>query len=414
MSRQRIRRERAEEIQAIWNGAVKADPYVMLDEIAAKIPRSHGGVGIAPCSLQVFALRAREQHGLEFWPLSKTPRSILSRAVTVEAVSVLDGIDAMVERASNRALDKQPGEIVLGEIPEGPYRHATVYIGDTHSTDADFMRDSLWSCLDRVARQLAKFRPEVLTIAMLGDMVTGNDIFRGQEIQNIVSKSHWQAAVGALLVKEIRARVQPTGVQAVRVFYVQGNHDKDRKGNYGLGVVHLAQSVYGEPISYAGDERTHNAGDGETPYHVLCVHGASNSRFRPQAPSFQDNLARRVADLNATRPLRDRIHRVEHGHTHWLDTAFQHSMSLAFDCVGGWQRNSRAALGLTQRPAGVVLHLFEDAQLTVIGVRPEPTVYEEELSRQTLEFDNLMRMGEMLKEAYLAEHPGLDAGAAAE
>jgi len=383
----------------------------MLRELAPLAPRRDGkGKGVAEQTLRRY--RSNIMHlypDIELIPFPKTAGHLRGiRETEIEKEVVLDGIDVMVSEAMIGQGDVFRSRRVLGKIPVGAYRHASLVVADAHSTDTDFMRDSLISAMTRAGDMIAEWKPDVLSLLIAGDWVSGNDIFRGQPLRNSISRSHWQAAVGAILLKEVYDIVKPKGVQAVEMIYVQGNHDRDRNGNYGFATVGLGVAVHGLPISYAGDELVHNLGDDETPHYALCVHGFSASRFRPQSPSFLDRMQRRVSDLNMLRTTEDRIHRVVHGHVHWLDTSFRHSLALTFDCCGGWQHNSRAALGKTQRPCGAILYLMADGKLAVKEVTPDSEVFYSELERGDLEFENLGRMSRYLKQAYLAEHPEED------
>lgn len=365
-----ISRQRAQRIlEEYWR--IKAEHPDWSDTaIAAAIPREDGGTGIAPGTLYNAKYYAKEE-------------SNFSRVAALKEY---------VARVADK-LPESPPSVTIQEAG------ATLAISDLHQCDADFLHDSFLSMLDRALAVLDEARPEQLTLVIAGDLVSGTGVFRGQEVRNIINMPHWQALVGAVFVDHIISQLKDI-ITTIKVIYVKGHHDVAQftRSELGWWVVDFLRRLANVEAHYYSTEVIINLGTPDCPHYAIVVHGSGYSRFRPQSPTFQENMIRHVMDLNTQRPPEQHIRRVISGHSHWLDVGFRISeWGLAFDSIGGWQRNRRLSLSFTSRPTGGILYLPGE-HLRIEEVRPDPDVVARETYDPRLAARNIVQVGELLAE----------------
>lgn len=262
-----------------------------------------------------------------------------------------------------------------------------VGLGDLHISDEDVMFRSIESTVDNLIDFLSKQDYANLKILNIGDIVSGTGIFYGQEYRNITSKSHWQTILAAYYLKEMVDRIKDeTEIEYVHFDNVKGNHDVANKGTNLAYYLTRDMQAYGLSAKYRGNYYIAN--------NIYQVHGYGRSSYRPQSPTFLRDMSNRIANLNNQG---EKINRVLSGHCHWLDVDFQYTLSLAFDMVGGFQRNARQELGRLQRPAGFIAYLPNKTPQKIV---PDPDIFRQEANDKELEFKNVTRIGNTLKRAY--------------
>lgn len=262
-----------------------------------------------------------------------------------------------------------------------------VGLGDLHLSDEDAMLESIESTTDNLIDFLNKQDHKNLKILNIGDIVSGTGIFYGQEYRNITSKSHWQTILGTYYLKKITERIKDeTQIEYIHFDNVKGNHDVANQGTNLAYYLTRDMQAYDLSAKYRGNYHISD--------NIYQVHGYGRSSYRPQSPAFLRDMSNRVANLN--NQGKD-IDRVLSGHCHWLDVDFQYTLSVSFDMVGGFQRNARQELGRLQRPAGFIAYLPNKSPKKI---KPDPDVFRQEANDEELEFKNVTRIGNILKEAY--------------
>lgn len=288
----------------------------------------------------------------------------------------------------NQMIEKTRMEAEKGHSrPEREVSQIKVALGDLHLSDEDVMFRSLESATDRLVDYLSEKDYEELIILNLGDTVSGTGVFYGQEYRNVVNTAHWQTLVGAMYQKKIRDKIiDESPISHVHFDLVKGNHDIAQRGtNLGYYLARDMQAL-GLSANYHGNFYISDE--------LYCVHGYGMSDYRPQSPKFLRAMTKRASNLNAEG---ENIERILSGHCHWLDTDFKYTINLSFDMVGGFQRNKRAELGRVQRPAGFIVYEPEERPYEI---RPDRDIFYEEANQEDLEFQNIERIGKLLKQAY--------------
>lgn len=283
-------------------------------------------------------------------------------------------------------------------IYDGP--HVTLALGDQHLTDEDCLYDTYISVVEKAVKRIAELRPGRVDVLELGDMISGEGIFRGQQVRNITNHLHWQTLVGAHELWKLSKMIEDGSGLVPRIFYIKGNHDEARSsgGNLARPLCNEAAATFGIPVKYCGTEFVFDLGD-KAHHYALCVHGYGGSRYHPQSNAFLDAMHRRVANLNVKRSPEEAIMRVIHGHVHWMNVGFEYTRTLTFDTVGGMQRNKRPELGQVQRPTGAILYVAEGDSLRAEAIKPDDNIFEEEIASVDLEFRNIRRVADILQDS---------------
>lgn len=278
--------------------------------------------------------------------------------------------------------------------------HVTLALADQHLTDEDCLYGTYLSIVEKAVKRIAELHPGRVDVLELGDMISGEGIFRGQQVRNITNHLHWQTLVGAHELWKLSKMIEDESGLTPRIFYVKGNHDEARSagGNLARPLCNEAAATFGVPVKYCGTEFIFDLGD-KTHHYALCVHGYGGSRYHPQSNAFLDAMHRRVANLNVKRSPDEAILRVIHGHVHWMNVGFAYTRTLTFDTVGGLQRNKRPELGQVQRPTGAILYVADGDELEVEAIKPDDDVFEEEIASVDLEFRNIRRVADILQDS---------------
>lgn len=321
-----------------------------------------------------------------------TPNSVKRYARACKEKGYLDEIpgEGVVSDTPdlNQMIEKTRVEAEKGHSrPEREVSQIKVALGDLHLSDEDVMFRSLESATDRLVNYLSGKDYEELIVLNLGDTVSGTGVFYGQEYRNVINTSHWQTLVGAMYQKKIRDKIiDESPIQHVHFDLVKGNHDIAQRGtNLGYYLARDMQAL-GLSANYHGNFYISDE--------LYCVHGYGMSDYRPQSPKFLRAMSKRASNLNQQG---ENIERIVSGHCHWLDTDFKYTINLAFDMVGGFQRNKRAELGRVQRPAGFIVY---EPDKRPHEIRPDADIFYEEANQEDLEFQNIERIGKLLKQAY--------------
>jgi len=374
---------RAQQIVGIYSDIKAEHPEWGEKAIASAMPRCKKGLGIQP--------------------------RVLRHAKRMVRLAINGGDELSDPIATIRAITDKVVAATPVELP--PLRVAqtgdfTLALADLHLCDVDCLWESFYSTIlnacDRI-NELLKIKPKAKKITVLngGDWISGIGIFPSQVIRNVIQTPHWQALVGAWVLKLVYNLIEEQTGLKVCVYSVKGNHDIIRGSRADLGYWVWGESQrLGLNAHYSQYDLIVNLGTKKLPYNALMIHGSGASDYSPESPKMVRNITRRVLDLNYQRPPGEQIRRIIHGHVHWFNLGGGFTQcGFEIDSLGGWQRNMRVDLGLTSRPTGMGLYYVDGGNIRVEAVLPNPETLHKETADPRLEFRNTKQIADWLIEA---------------
>ena len=284
--------------------------------------------------------------------------------------------------------------IAAGEALEPKVkREGWLVSGDWHLCSLDFLPDSFRSAWEQATKWAADEGVQLLHCVVAGDIVGGRWVYPGQSNDQAVNVPHWQAAAAAAYMQRLE-ELAPPGL-AIRWWVIKGNHDQVRRSGTDLALyaVMFAEEL-GLACRYCHWEWVADWG----PERVLVVHGVGRSAYRPQSPSWLLSITKRLLQLAHQGQI---IHRVVHGHSHWVSLGLNWG-PVVIDSVGGWQRCSRSDLAFADRRPGMALYVDRGDRLDAWPVYPDAGIYQEELEDDRLPVKNLELVASLLKQAPLS------------
>ena len=241
-------------------------------------------------------------------------------------------------------------------------RKLTIVLSDLHLGDKNVMINTYKSTISNLLNKIALLSTEgpfdTITVILNGDAVSGRNIFRGQEAQNIFNKGNMQILYASAYLYQLNEQLEQYA--NVEWFIIKGNHDQYSGDNYAWLLADKLRAL-GLDAFYAGHEFITNLGNTEKQHWALIEHGYGGGSYYPLSYEFIRQSTKKVIETNMRQWEQGLgpIERVIVGHTHWLNTNFQQDLRWAFDVSGGFQKNNRVELGMNQRPPGVLLYAFD-------------------------------------------------------
>ena len=120
---------------------------------------------------------------------------------------------------------------MLIPIPvDGKARNAviTLVISDLHIGDCDHLPQSYWSCVTNAIEVIKNikglYKVKELNVVLNGDITNGTDIYRYQELRNLIQRPHWQIFVTEMIIKDTYKKLSELIVPNETVL-VKGTHD---------------------------------------------------------------------------------------------------------------------------------------------------------------------------------------------
>jgi len=314
-------------------------------------------------------------------------------------------------------LDKMKKEIqglldVLTEIPEVKYDKVyreNIYIplplkllrskkreditlflvmSDLHIGDSDFLPSTYWSTIDtliEVIKELKKkFNVKNFNILLNGDIVSGREVYRFQIFRTLLTRGHWQVFLAEILLKDTMKRIEEL-THVKNLYLIRGTHETLSPENYMLYLKRCFKDV-----QYLGHSHILNIAEPLGNYNVLFMHGHGKSDYYPISYSVIRDIWKAISNSDII------VERCAVGHSHWLTTNLELE-GMTFDESGGFQRWEFTR---HQRPSGMLLYLYYDNEVTVIPIRPNAKIEEDEKEDPALEYKNLKYYGKMLMNHY--------------
>jgi len=262
-----------------------------------------------------------------------------------------------------------------------------VVISDLHLGDCNHLPNTYWSCISNLINIIktldSKFKLKDIKLVLNGDIVSGREVYRMQEIRNMLSRGHWQVFLAEIIIKETLEML--TNLFTISsVYLVKGTHESLAE-NY---ILYLKR-VLGKNIKYLGHSGIVNIANPIGKYNIFFTHGFGSNSFYP----ISNELLKDIWKANSQHKLAGvPIERFCLAHSHWLTTNLELEGMLV-DVTGGFQKWERS---ISQRPSGLILYLYYDGEVTAIPIRPDKKVETKELSEAGLEYKNLKYYGEKL------------------
>lgn len=265
----------------------------------------------------------------------------------------------------------------------------TLVMSDLHAGDSDFLPRTLASTVENLKFLLdilaKKFNIKNFIIVLNGDMVSGREVYRYQHLRNIIQRGHWQVELAAQITKDIIHDID-TIIPVSKTFVIRGNHE-NRAENYSIYLTKFLDNVW-----YAGHHKVLNIAYPIGDYNVLFTHGMGSNAYYPVSYGMVRDCWKA---FNQYRLRKIHIEEIAVGHTHWLQPRLELE-GLTFNVTGGFQRWEKT---ISQRPAGMLLFLHVDGSTSVIPVKPDPVVENEEKAQTDLEFTNMAYYSKVLNKA---------------
>lgn len=361
-------------------------------DIAAKLNMTHGGV----------VGRYRRNGGPESRPPGRV-RQASGAAMTATAgdraaqwdragtgtlvVTTIErppeGIGDLSQLAASGEVDTQAGG---GVKVSGGRPGVTIAIGDMQLGEKEFLLRPWLEVLATYRDRIAALQPEWIKLVLVGDMVTGAGVFRGQDEVVAVANVDPQVAYAASHIQDFvdtLAPIAPTTVLAIR-----GNHDRGKGSTDHAAALVLMLNLLGTKAKYAGARLLVDlAPTGAKQFLLHVEHSWGNSTYSPNSMSFIRAIKDYLIQCGVWGRVESGvIRRIVVGHTHWLNIG--HDLAgVRLDTVGGWTKPNRHGLGGAVRAIGGILYVHDGADVATYAIRPTDAVLMEEVDNPYLDTD---------------------------
>jgi len=265
----------------------------------------------------------------------------------------------------------------------------TLVLSDLHIGDANHLPDTYWSTIKNaleIIKSIKKnYKVRSFKLVLNGDMVSGREVYKLQELRNILQRGHWQVFMCEYVIKKTIEDLEKILNKKInKVYLVRGTHE----GLASNFILYLKRML-GNKAYYLSHGGIVNIADPIGEYNVFFTHGRSYSEYCPVPP----RLIRDCLELiNTYKSNGIYIERVCSSHTHWLCSSIIYG-DIYWDVTGGFQKWEYT---VSQRPCGAILYFFANNELSVIPVRPDSKIEKEERSEVGLEYKNLVYYGKYL------------------
>jgi len=265
----------------------------------------------------------------------------------------------------------------------------TIVISDIHIGDANHLPDTYWSTIVNLKEVLKfvknKYKIKHLFLILNGDIVSGRNVYKYQELNNLLQRGHWQVFMAEYVVKKTIKEIEDTIKKEVdRLYLVRGTHE-----NLANNFILYLKRMFGDKTWYLSHGGVVNIAGSLGEYNVFFTHGYGNSRTCPVPSNLLVDVLSRVDDYKQDNI---QIERICTGHTHWLTSSIIYR-NLYWDVTGGFMKWEKT---LSHRLPGILVYLYSNNDVSCIPVRPDMEIYEEELNSPGLEYKNLKYYGEYL------------------
>jgi len=267
----------------------------------------------------------------------------------------------------------------------------TIVISDLHLGHESHLPETYWSCiynLERVLKYLAtNYNIKRTRVVLNGDIVSGRNIYRRQELENLVQRGHWQVFLAERVIKRTIEQIEKI-VPVHRIYMLKGHHE-DTESNY---MLYLKKSI-GEKARYCSRHSIIDIGSPIGHYNVLFTHGYGRSDYYPIAPSFIRDILKTISDYRSRGVV---IERVVAAHSHWLNPEIIFE-STKFSVTGGFQKWQYS---IQQRPSGILVLLYTADECSVVPIHPIEKIEMYERNEPNLEYKNMAYYAQILREHF--------------
>jgi|WetSurMetagenome_2_1015567.scaffolds.fasta_scaffold02220_12 hypothetical protein len=264
----------------------------------------------------------------------------------------------------------------------------TLSISDLHLGDACHLPETYWSTIANtieVIRNIAGlYKITKFNIVLNGDISNGVDVYRYQELRNLVQRGHWQVFLTEMILKDTFKRFEEI-TEVSNVVLVRGTHDT-LSNNL---VIYLKRMLPQDKTTYLSHGAAYNIGTDKEPYHVLFMHGYGGGGSSPVPYKLFNDVA---TIMDTYRRQGVNVERVCSAHCHWLSSGFIVN-NIYWDTTGGYQKWEYT---INQRPCGFILYLYSAGEAVSIPIRPDLDVEAKEKSIANLEYKNFAYYGNYL------------------
>jgi hypothetical protein len=303
--------------------------------------------------------------------------------------------------------DKIPRENISIPIPikaigskEPQDATITIVLSDLHLAHSDFLPETYESTIGTTVEILKKmkemFNIKAVNVVLNGDIVSGKGVYPLQELDNLLSRGHWQVFLAEIILKETFDAIEKV-IPINNVHLVRGTHDSISE-NY---LLYLKRTLVGNGynVFYCGSGFVKNIAEPIGTYNVFFTHGRGSSEYSPISTVMVRDLWKAFNQYK----LKDiPIERACTSHTHWISTNIDIE-GMIVDVTGGFQRWSKSQ---SQRPCGLIMYLYTMGETSSIAVRPNIEIESREKSETGLEYKNISYYGTKLQK-HLSEVEGL-------
>ncbi|RLC83115.1 MAG: hypothetical protein DRI61_00335 [Chloroflexi bacterium] len=263
----------------------------------------------------------------------------------------------------------------------------TLVISDLHIGDANHLPDTYWSTISNVKEVLKVIKRQydikAFYLVLNGDLVSGRDVYKFQELRNLLERGHWQVFMAEYVIKRTLKELEPL-CKVTTVYLTKGTHE-----NLANNFVLYLKRMLGPKTYYLSHGGIVNIAKPLGEYNVFFTHGMSYSEYFPIPPRLMRDC---INSISKYRSKNIYIDRVCTSHTHWLTSSVLVG-DIYWDVTGGFQKWEHT---IFQRPCGVIMYLYNNGECVSIPVRPDPKIEEQEKNDVGLEYKNLKYYGEYL------------------
>lgn len=268
----------------------------------------------------------------------------------------------------------------------------TLNFSDLHYFDRGFLISATKSLEEKTIELVGHFSPRKFIGVLNGDVIPGRGIYRNQQLESVLPKSQQQICAGAFRFFEFDQMFEKFKMDREWIV-TQGNHDYSQGEETAPPFVWAIRQL-GVNAKFVGTEWVQDVSDAGT-HNVLFEHGYGNSAYSPTSNKMVFETMRKIIGYQNRGYAGDnRIHRVAHGHTHWMSIGMERAEGVEFDCTGGMHRNDRANIGANTRPVGWIAYISPPGDNDILqpptAIRPDSMSLRRDMDNPELE--NLNRI----------------------
>jgi len=260
----------------------------------------------------------------------------------------------------------------------------TIVISDLHIGDSNFLHETWKSTVDNLLEFLRDLKDKYIIakcfIVFNGDLVSGREVYKLQELQNILQRGHWQVFTAEKILKGFIAKLSEI-VSVERCYFVKGTHE-DISTNLMLFLKRMFKEA--KYLSRGGIVDIGN----KRPFYIFVSHGFGSSDYYPVSLTCIRDVTRQLLDYK-TRGID--VKRVITSHSHWLSPEF--ILNVPWSITGGFQKWEKKFF---QRPSGLIVLLCNDRDSVAIPIMPNKDVERKEKTDPMLEYRNFLLYGKIL------------------